>query len=78
MYSIYITKNVWTIIKVYYSATIKSQAKSCDPKNKNSGAKHNMSEKLYLLYILIWKAWQYTTCITGLTWADNLSDMDCE
>ena len=34
MYSIYITKNVWTIIKVYYSATVKSQAKSCDPKTK--------------------------------------------
>ena len=28
---------------------VKSQAKSCDPKNTNSGAKHNMSEKLYLL-----------------------------
>ena len=25
----------------YYIGTIKCQAKSCDPKNKNSGAKHN-------------------------------------
>ena len=35
MYSIYITKEVGTIINVYYSATVKkSQAKSCDPKTK--------------------------------------------
>ena len=34
MYSIYITNDVWTIINVYYIATVKSQAKSCDPKTK--------------------------------------------
>ena len=34
MYSIYIMKEVGTIINVYYSATVKSQAKSCDPKTK--------------------------------------------
>ena len=34
MYSFYITKEVGTIINVYYSATVNSQAKSCDPKTK--------------------------------------------
>ena len=54
MYSIYITKEVGTIINVYYSATVQSQAKSCDPKTKNSGAKHNMKKKkkLYSLYYI--------------------------
>ena len=55
MYSFYIKKEVGTIINVYYSATANSQAKSCDPKNKNSSAKHNMSGKIVfiILYTLI-------------------------
>ena len=40
-----------------------------------------MSELLYLYYYLLsirLKTCQSVTCITGLTWAENRSDMDCE
>ena len=51
--------------------------------NINSGANiilYTLSvHKLYLLYILhIFEKHMYETCITGLTWAENRSEMDCE
>ena len=51
--------------------------------NINSGANIILYtlgvHKLYLLYIVyVFEKYTYETCITGLTWAENRSDMDCE
>ena len=85
MYSIYITNDVGTIINVFiilywYS---KKSSKILWSQIKNNGAKHNA---IYILWVQIVFVILYTylkkhdknTCITGLTWAENRSDMDCE
>ena len=55
MYSIYITNNVSTIFNVFHNIIlVKCRAKSCDPKNKNSGAKHNAISILRVQIVLLY------------------------
>ena len=73
--------NLFYCVKLYLT----SRAKSCDPQKTYSGATH------YIIYVIITKCNYYyiyctrirnkcgnVTCVTGLTWAENRSDMDCE
>ena len=51
--------------------------------NRNSGAKqfniYIMSDNcIYYIIHIFEKACKNVTCITGLIWAENRSDMDCE
>ena len=70
---------------MYLQYSIKVEQNPVIP-NINSGAKHysiHITSANYIYYItyIVYEFETYArnaTCITGLTWAENRSDMDCE